>query len=190
MNVLVGCEKSGRVRDAFIRRGHTAISCDLEPSEVGGPHYQGDIFDILLPGQWDLFICHPPCTRLAVSGAKHMRGELANDIVEALDFFAAMLNAPIEKIALENPVGIASTFIRKPDQYIQPYEHGEPFTKKTGLWLKNLPLIVPTHIVHSSAEVHITPSGKKYQTWYGNAKSTTRSRTFQGIADAFANQWG
>jgi hypothetical protein len=141
MRVLVACEYSGMVRDAFVRAGHYALSCDLLPSEQPGEHYQGDIMDIL-DDEWDLMIAHPPCTHLAVSGARWFKDKQVEQ-AEALDFVRLLLDAPIPKIALENPVSIISSRIRKPDQIIQPYEYGHEATKTTCLWLKNLPPFLP-----------------------------------------------
>ena len=181
MKVLVACEFSGIVRDAFIERGHDAMSCDLLSSERAGPHYQGDVRDILNNG-WDMMVCHPPCTHLAVSGARWFRDK-QEEQKEALEFVRVLLNAPIEKIALENPVSIISSHIRKPDQYIQPWQFGHPETKKTGLWLKNLPCLKPSDIVDGRENrIHrMPPSADRWK---------ERSRTYQGIAKAMAEQWG
>lgn len=183
MKVLVACEYSGRVRDAFIKRGHEALSCDLLPTDVEGPHYQGDVFDIINDG-WDLMIAHPPCTDLAVSGARYFAAKIADGRQQAaLDFVKRLLDAPIPKIALENPISVISSKIRKPDQIIQPWMFGHGETKATCLWLKNLPLLVPTNIVDGrEARVHrMPPSPDRWK---------ERSRTFEGIAEAFAEQWG
>jgi hypothetical protein len=193
MKVLIACEYSGAVRDAFTRLGHDATSCDLLPSETEGKHYQGDVMEILHDG-WDLMIAHPPCTHLAVSGAKHFAAKQASGVQQqALDFVAALLLAPIPKIALENPVSIISTRIRKPDQIIQPWMFGHEATKTTCLWLKNLPHLLPTKVV-GKGERHVTKSGKSLPTWYNLPPSADRwkirSATFQGIADAMASQWG
>ena len=183
MRVLVACEYSGRVRDAFIARGHDAISCDLLPTEAPGPHYHGDVFDIINNG-FDLMIAHPPCTHLAVSGARHFAAKKASGVQDgALAFVRRLLDAPVPRIALENPVSIISSKIRPASQYIQPWEHGHGETKKTGLWLKGLPLLVPSNIVGGRADVvHKMPPGP--DRW------KNRSRTYQGIADAMAAQWG
>ena len=188
MKVLIACEYSGRVRDAFIAQGHDAISCDLLPTDSPGPHYQGDVKDILDDG-FDLMIAHPPCTHLAVSGAKHFwRKE--KEQKEALNFVRLLMNCNIPRWCIENPISIISSRIRPPDQIIQPYEYGDPFQKSTCLWLKNLPLLKPTKIV-DKGEFYISPSGKKLPKWYCEDKSwVSRSRTFQGIANAFGNQWG
>jgi hypothetical protein len=180
MRVLVACEFSGIVRDAFIRRGHDAWSCDLLPTEKPVNHLRDDVLSVLGDG-WNLMIAHPPCTYLAVSGARWMKGR-EKETEAALDFVRRLLDAPIEKIALENPISIISTRIRKPDQIIQPWMFGHPETKATCLWLKNLPKLVPTNIVEGrEARVHREPPGP--DRW------KNRSRTLQGIADAFAQQW-
>jgi len=181
MRVLVACEYSGVVRDAFTARGHSAMSCDLLDTEKPGLHYKGDVTNILNDG-WDLMICHPPCTHLAVSGARWFKEKQAEQ-EEALEFVELLLNAPILKICLENPISIISSRIRKPDQIIQPWQYGHGETKATCLWLKNLPLLKPTNIVEGrEARVHKMPPGPN--------RWKERSRTFQGIADAFAQQWG
>lgn len=183
MRVLVACEYSGRVRDAFLARGHDAMSCDLLSTDVPGPHYQGDVFDIIGNG-WDLMISHPPCTDLAVSGARHFAAKIADGRQQrALDFVRALLDAPIDKIALENPISIISSKIRKPDQIIQPWQFGHGETKATCLWLKNLPPLVPTDIVDGrEARVHrMPPSADRWK---------KRSETYLGIAKAMAEQWG
>jgi len=181
MKVLVACEYSGTVRDAFISQGHDAISCDLLPTDKPGPHYQGDVRDILHDG-FDLMIAHPPCTHLAVSGARWFK-EKQKEQAEALDFVQLLLNAPIEKIALENPISIISSRIRKPNQIIQPWQFGHGETKATCLWLKNLPCLVPTDIVEGrEAKVHrMPPSADRWK---------LRSTTYKGIAQAMAEQWG
>lgn len=181
MRVLVACEFSGIVREAFRAEGHNAWSCDLLPTEIPGPHYQGDIHH-LLDNSWDLMIAHPPCTHLAVSGARWFKDKLKEQ-QEALQFVADLLNAPIPKIALENPISIISTRFRKPDQIIQPWQFGHGETKATCLWLKNLPLLIPTNIVAGrEPKVHYASPGP--DRW------KERSRTYQGIAAAMANQWG
>lgn len=183
MRVLVACEYSGRVRDAFIAAGHDALSCDLLPTEAPGPHYEGDVRDVIGDG-WDLMICHPPCTHLAVSGARHFAAKKASGVQdEALDFVRFLLAAPIRMIALENPVSIISSRIRKPDQVIQPWQFGHGETKATCLWLKGLPRLVPTDVVSGrEARVHRMPPGP--DRW------KERSRTYEGIARAMADQWG
>ena len=182
MKVLVACEYSGRVRDAFLAKGHEAMSCDLLPTDVPGPHYQGDVLDVINDG-WDLMIAHPPCTHLAVSGARHFAAKQASGVQqEALEFVWRLLNAPIAKIALENPISIISSRIRKPDQIIQPWQFGHGETKATCLWLKGLPLLAPTQIVEGRADrIHkMPPSPNRWK---------LRSTTYQGIANAMAEQW-
>lgn len=181
MRVLVACEYSGRVRDAFLARGHGAMSCDLLDTEVAGPHYQGDVRDVLYDG-WDLLIAHPPCTHLAVSGARWFKDK-QQEQAEALDFVRLLLDAPIECIALENPVSIISSKIRKPDQIIQPWQFGHGETKATCLWLKNLPKLVPTNMVEGR-------EGKVWKMPPGPNRWKERSRTYAGIAAAMAEQWG
>jgi len=181
MKVLVACEFSGMVRDAFIKRGHHAISCDLLEQEGTGPHYVGDVADILGDG-WDLMIAHPPCTHLAVSGARWFKDKLPEQ-AEALEFVRLLLDASIDKIALENPISIISTRIRKPDQIIQPWMFGHGETKATCLWLKGLPKLKPTNVVEGR-ETRIHFMGPSKDRW------KKRSLTFKGIADAFAAQWG
>lgn len=183
MRVLVACEYSARVREAFRKKGHDAWSCDLLETEVEGNHYQGDVFDIINEG-WDLMIAHPPCTHLAVSGARHFAAKQASGVQqEALEFVQKLLDAPIERIALENPISIISSRIRKPDQIIQPWMFGHGETKATCLWLKNLPKLVPTNIVEGrEPKVHMMPPGPN--------RWKERSRTYQGIADAMSEQWG
>lgn len=167
------------------------MSCDLLPTDVPGPHWQGDVREVLGMG-WDLMIAHPPCTHLAVSGAKWFHRKQAEQ-AEALDFVRLLLDAPIPRIALENPVSIISTRIRKPDQIIQPYAHGHEATKTTCLWLKGLPHLTPTNIVGKGAR-HVTKSGKSLPEWYNLPPSADRwklrSATFPGIAAAMAAQWG
>jgi hypothetical protein len=183
MRVLVACEYSGRVRDAFIAKGHDAMSCDMLPTDAPGPHYQGDVRDVLGRG-WDLMIAHPPCTHLAVSGARHFAAKKASGVQDdALDFVRLLLDAPIHRIALENPISIISSRIRKPDQIIQPWQYGHGETKATCLWLKNLPKLQPTNIVEGrEARIHkMPPSADRWK---------ERSRTYAGIADAMAGQWG
>ena len=183
MRVLVACEYSGRVRDAFTRRGHFAMSCDLLPTETPGFHYEGDVTDILNHG-WDLMICHPPCTHLAVSGAAHFQQKKESGLQDqALNFVEKLLYAPIPQICLENPVSIISSEIRKPDQIIQPWQFGHGETKATCLWLKGLPKLKPTHIVSGrESRVHrMAPGPDRWK---------ERSRTYPGIAEAMAEQWG
>jgi site-specific DNA-cytosine methylase len=181
MRVLVACEYSGAVRDAFRARGHDAMSCDLLPTDMPGPHYQGDVRDVLDDG-WDLMVAHPPCTHLAVSGARWFKDKLVEQ-AEALAFVRLLLAAPVARIALENPVSIISSRVRKPDQVIQPWQFGHGETKATCLWLKNLPLLTPTDIVDGrEARVHrMAPSPTRWK---------ERSKTYAGIAAAMADQWG
>jgi hypothetical protein len=181
MRVLIACEYSGTVRDAFRRLGHNAMSCDLLPTDVEGPHYQGDVFDVINDG-WDLMIAHPPCTHLAVSGARWFKDK-QQEQAEAIEFVRRLLDAPIERICLENPVSIISSRIRKPDQCIQPWMFGHGETKKTCLWLKNLDKLVPTDVVDGRDQRiwKLPPTADRWK---------IRSKTYQGIADAMANQWG
>ena len=183
MRVLVACEFSGTVRDAFRARGHFAVSCDLMPAESGAPHYQGDVRELIKSwGGWDLLIAHPPCTHLAVSGARWFKDK-EQEQMEALDFVRYLMSAPIPRICIENPVSVISSRIRKPDQSIQPWQFGHGEVKRTCLWLKNLPRLRPTQIVDGrEARVHRMPPGP--DRW------RERSRTFSGIAEAMADQWG
>ena len=182
MKVLVACEFSGVVRDAFRRRGHDAWSCDLLPSETEGQHIVDNVLNRLTWTHWDLLIAHPPCTHLAVSGARWFKDKLSEQ-AEALEFVRRLLAAPINRIALENPISIISSKIRKPDQIIQPWQFGHGEVKATCLWLKNLPKLVPTNIVEGRhARVHLMPPGP--DRW------KERSRTMTGIAEAMAEQWG
>ena len=181
MKVLVACEFSGVVREAFRSRGHDAWSCDLLPSEVDGAHFQKDVRDVL-DMEWDLMVAHPPCTHLAVSGARWFKDKRQEQI-DALDFVNALLLANVPRIALENPISIISSRICKPDQIIQPWQFGHPETKATCLWLKGLPKLVPTNIVEGrEARVHrMAPGPDRWK---------ERSRTLPGIAAAMAEQWG
>ena len=185
MRVLVACEFSGIVRDAFASRGHYAASCDKLPSERPGRHWLGDVRDLLEEEEklhwWDLMIAFPPCTYLAVSGARWF-AERQKEQAEALEFVRLLLNAPIKRIALENPIGVISSQIRKPDQIVQPWMFGHGETKATCLWLKNLPLLRPTQIVDGrEPRVHFAAPGP--DRW------KERSRTLTGLADAMADQW-
>jgi len=183
MRVIVACKYSGRVRDAFAKMGHFAMSCDLLPTDAPGLHYQGDIFDVIDQG-WDIMIAHPPCTHLAVSGARYFAAKQESGVQqEALEFVRRLLDAPIPKIALENPVSIISSKIRKPNQIIQPWQFGHGETKATCLWLKDLPKLISTEVVSGrEAKVHrMPPSPDRWK---------LRSTTYQGIADAMAAQWG
>lgn len=190
MRILVGCEFSGIVREAFSELGHDAWSCDLLPTEKLGPHFQCDIRDILADG-WDILLVFPPCTHLAVSGARWF-SEKQEEQHLALEFIQLLLDAPISKICLENPVGVISTRIRKPDQIIQPYYFGHPESKRTCLWLKNLPKLIPTNILDLPASgvwANQTPSGQN-KLGPSNNRWKKRSKTYPNIAKAMANQWG
>jgi len=180
MKVIVACEFSGVVRDAFIARGHDAVSCDILPTETPGPHIQDDIRNIDL-SKFDLLIAHPPCTHLAVSGARWFK-EKAEEQVDALELVRYLLNAPVKRIALENPVSIIASRIRRPDQVVQPWQFGHGETKATCLWLKNLPRLRPTSVVDGRENrIHrMPPSADRWR---------ERSRTYSGIADAMASQW-
>lgn len=180
MRVLVACEYSGRVRDAFLARGHDAMSVDFLDSETPGPHYKGDMWEVVHDG-WDLMVAHPPCTHLALSGNRWWAG--SPERRAAARFVMAIAAAPVKRIAIENPVSALSTLWRKPDQYIHPWQFGHGETKKTGLWLLNLPKLVPTNIVDGrEARVHrMSPGPDRWR---------DRSRTYPGIAQAMADQWG
>ena len=193
MKVLIACEYSGRVRDAFLKLGHDALSCDLLPSDVPGPHHVGDVRD-LLDKEWDLMIAHPPCTYLCSSGLhwNKRRPERAAKTEESLAFVRLLMEAPIPRIAIENPIGCISTRIRRPEQTIHPWQFGHPESKATCLWLKNLPLLKPTDILAkpasgrwenqtASGQNNLPPSADRWK---------VRSLTYQGIADAMAAQWG
>ena len=195
MKVLVACEYSGIVRDAFTSKGHDAWSCDILPTESPGNHFQGDILEHLDKG-WDLMIAQPPCTHLAVSGARWFtEGKKPWSLQEeALNFVRKLLDAPIDKIALENPVSVISTKIRKPNQIIQPFEYGHDVTKRTCLWLKNLPNLKPTKIVKPDI---VLVNGKKMSRMHyesfklpSKERSKVRSKFYTGIAEAMADQWG
>jgi hypothetical protein len=220
VRVLIACEFSGIVRDAFIARGHDAMSCDLLPTERPGPHYQGDVFDVIDDG-WDLMVAHPPCTHLAVSGARWFV-EKEQEQADALEFVRRLLDAPIPRIALENPVSVISSRIRKPDQTVQPWMFGHAETKTTCWWLKNLPKLEPTDIVvpewaiRADGSIHMSAKGKRDNPTHFLTGRTTRvlsgaqldqwerihheppgperwrnrSRTYLGMAEAMAEQWG
>lgn len=196
MRVLVACEYSGEVRDAFLRRGHDALSCDLLPTDVPGPHYQGNVLDII-DRSWDLLIAFPPCTYLCASGLhwNRRRPGRAQKTEAALDFVRQLLDAPVPRVALENPVGCISTRIRKYDQTIQPYDFGHDASKRTCLWLRGLPLLTPTKRI----EPRIVDGRKRWanQTDSGQNRLTPhpdrwkeRSKTYRGVAEAMAEQWG
>jgi hypothetical protein len=185
MKVLIACEFSGIVREAFRKRGHDAWSCDLLDTEIPGQHIKGDILEILNDG-WDLMIAHPPCTRLANSGVRWIwEYNLLDEVYESCQFFNRLLNAQINKIVVENPIQhkYARVHIRKYDQIIQPWQFGHPETKATCLWLKNLPLLIPTNIVEGR-------EGRVWKESPGPYRWKNRSRTYQGIANAMAAQWG
>jgi site-specific DNA-cytosine methylase len=205
MKILVGCEESQAVCVAFRELGHEAYSCDLQECSGGHPewHLQENIFDVMFSKDWEMLIAFPPCTHLAVSGAKHFAKKIADGRQEqGVNFFLALATCDIPKIAIENPVGIMSSKFRKPDQIIQPWQFGDKAQKTTCLWLKNLPLLEPTEIVEKG-EFYITPSGKKMASWMcdpigSNGKKLgyntdeikkLRSKTFPGIAKAMATQW-
>jgi len=183
MRVLVACEESGAVRDAFIKGGHEAMSCDLLPTRSPGPHYQGDVRDVL-HYPWDLMIAHPPCSHTSVSGSKHFAAKRQDGRQQAgVSFFIELARAPIPRIAIEQPVSILSSLYRKPDQIIQPWQFGHGETKATCLWLKGLPLLAPTNVVEGrEARIHRMPPGPN--------RARDRSATYAGIAEAMADQWG
>ena len=182
MKVLVACEFSGVVRDTFRNLGHDAVSCDLLDTETEGPHYKGDIRDLLGNNSWDLMIAHPPCTHLAVSGARWFKDKQAEQR-DALDFVWMLMSTTIPKWCIENPISIISSRIRKPDQIIQPWQFGHGETKATCLWLNNLPRLKPTNIVEGrEARIHRMPPSEN--------RGRERSRTYEGIAKAMAGQWG
>ena len=202
LNILISCEYSGTCRDAFIKAGHNAISCDFLPTDVEGPHYQGDVKDFINSQEWDLMLGFPSCTYLCSSGMHWTtRGFRDKQLTEdALDFVRFLMDAPIKHIAIENPVGCISSRIRKPDQIIQPYFFGEDASKQTCLWLKNLPKLVPTQMVEP--KIYTNKHGKQVKRWanqcvnYGQEKSgpsadhwKIRSKTYGGIAQAIADQW-
>ena len=196
MRILIACEYSGRVRNAFLNLGHYAMSCDLLPTDSPGLHYQGDVTDVINDG-WDLMIAPPPCTYLSVSGMHWTTRGLRDPKLteDALDFVRLLLAAPIERIALENPISVISSRIRKPDQIITPYQFGHDASKKTCLWLKNLPMLAPTDMIApriidgkrrwgnqtDSGQNKLPPSADRWK---------IRSATYEGIAQAMANQWG
>lgn len=193
MNILIACEYSGTVREAFARRGHFAMSCDLLETEIPGVHWQGDVADVLNEG-WDLMIAHPPCTYLSVSGMHWTTRGLRDPKLteDALAFVQLLMNAPIPRIAIENPVSIISSRIRKPDQIVQPWWFGDDASKKTCLWLKDLPLLQSTNKLEGddkTRRANQTPSGQN-KLGPSEDRWKERSRTYQGIADAMAEQWG
>jgi len=205
VKVLVACEFSGIVREAFRKRGHDAWSCDLLPTEIPGQHIQGDVIPVLGKG-WDLIVAHPPCTHLAVSGARWFKVKRADGrMQQGYEFFMKMIDANCPKIAVENPIGVLSKMYRKPDQIIQPFWFGDSVQKATCLWLKNLPKLTPTKIVDRGM-IYVDPRGNKHGGAHtlrakrcysplmllpkSEKRWMIRSRTFQGIADAMADQWG
>jgi hypothetical protein len=182
VKILIACEFSGIIREAFKAKGHDAWSCDLSPSEIPGQHIQWDVLQVLENHDWDMMIAHPPCTYLAVSGARWFKDRIQQQ-QDALNFVQKLMNAAIDKICIENPVSVISTHIRKPDQIIQPWMFGHGETKKTCLWLKNLPLLLPTNIVEGRENrVHRMPPSEN--------RGRERSRTYAGIGSAMADQWG
>ncbi len=196
VKVLVACEFSGIVRDAFIRGGHEAMSCDLLETESPGPHYKGDVLDVL-DGGWDLMIGHPPCTFLTVSANKWMAHpkfpNRAQDREKAIEFFMALYNAPIPKVAVENPIGVMSSSFRKPDCIVQPWMFGHGETKATCFWLRNLPPLVPTHINNGDLLTQKAPPEREQRLHKlppSKDRWKERSRTYPGIAQAMADQWG
>jgi hypothetical protein len=195
MRILIACEYSGTVRDAFAAKGHYAVSCDLLPTDAPGQHYQGDVFDII-DNNWDMMIAHPPCTYLSVSGmhwtARGLRDPQLTE--DALDFVRRLMAAPIPRIAIENPISVISSRIRKPDQIINPWQFGHDASKRTCLWLKDLPLLSPTKII----EPRIVNGKKRWanQTDSGQNRLPPsedrwkiRSETYEGVAQAMAEQW-
>jgi hypothetical protein len=205
VKILIACEFSGVVRDAFLAKGHDAWSCDILPTEKPGPHIQDDVLKHLNEG-WDLMIAHPPCTHLAVSGARWFEQKRADGrMQQGYEFFMQMINAPIEKIAVENPIGVLSKMYRKPDQIIQPYWFGNSVQKATCLWLKNLSLLEKTNVVDRGM-IYVDPRGQKHGGAHtlrakkaysplmllprSEKRWMIRSRTFKGIAQAMADQWG
>ena len=192
MKVLIACEYSGTVRDAFIAKGHDALSCDILPTDQPGPHYQGDVLDIIDDG-WDLMIAHPPCTYLSNAGARFLypKSILNQDRLElgltAKEFFMTLYNSNIPKICIENPIPSKIFDLPAYTQIIQPYEHGHPVQKRTCLWLKGLPKITPTNIVNERQ------SSKIAGNWFnkgGKDRQKNRAKTFDGIAQAMVEQWG
>ena len=190
MKILIACEYSGTVRDAFIAKGHDAMSCDILPTDVPGPHYQGNIMDVLYDG-WDMMIAHPPCTYISNAGARFLypksvlNPERLAKGLEAKEFFMKLFDAPIEKIAVENPIPSKVFGLPSYTQAIQPYEYGHPFKKKTCLWLKNLPPLMPTDIVGYSESTKVPGN------WFnkgGKDRQKNRAKTFDGIAKAMADQ--
>jgi hypothetical protein len=209
LNVLIACEFSGTVRNAFRKLGHNAFSCDIEPSDDNSPyHYQCDVRNVINAYEWDLLIAHPPCTYLTLAGNRWFKPEYADkfptrikDRQDAHDFFMELYNAPIPHICVENPIGVMSSLFRKPDQIIQPWQFGDPFQKSTCLWLKDLPSLISTNIVDKGEFFEWTDKKtgkvKRQAQWYMDAlkgksayeRQKIRNKTFQGIADAIADQY-
>jgi site-specific DNA-cytosine methylase len=190
MRVLIACEFSGIVREAFKARGHDAWSCDLLPTEIPGKHIEGDAIDAANSGPWDLMVAHPPCTYLTRAGARWWKGRESEQDA-AVEFVRKLMAAPIPMICIENPPGALTKRIRPPDQYIHPWEHGHPERKMTGLWLSGLPLLIPTRDV--SAEMAALPVKDRNRVHYaapGPDRWKERSRTLPGIAVSMADQWG
>jgi site-specific DNA-cytosine methylase len=185
MKILIGCEFSGIVREAFRKKGHVVYSCDLDPSTDNSPyHIQDDVFNVLLRESWDMLIAFPPCTHLCSSGARWF-AEKRNDgrQIAAINFFLNLASSNVPKICIENPIGIMSSRYRKPDQIVQPWQFGHPETKATCFWLKNLPILKPTNIVKPTEQrIWRMPPSKD--------RSKLRSIFFSGIAEAMAEQWG
>ena len=196
MKILIACEESQTVCKAFREKGHEAYSCDIQECSGGHPewHIQGDVLE-QLDKDWDMIIAHPPCTDLAVSGARHFAKKIADGRQQkSVEFFIKFTGLKCPKVMIENPIGIMSRLYRKPDQIIQPWQFGDPFQKSTCLWLKGLPKLIPTKIV-DKGEFYVSPSGKRLPKWYndgikGQNRTKVRNKTFQGIADAMAEQWG
>lgn len=192
MRVLVACEYSGRVRDAFEKRGHYAMSCDLLPTELPGNHYQGSVFDVIDDG-WDLMVAHPPCTYLCVPGAHYLHTTLGRweKMEDARDVFMKIINASIPMKCIENPVPHRYAKLPKYSQIINPWQFGHEVSKRTCLWLTNLPPLVPTKIMESKGERYKRKDGSSSNSkWYANSNAKERSKTFLGIAEAMAEQWG
>lgn len=188
LNVLLACEESNVVREEFIRLGHNAWSCDLQPGRIPGNHFQCDVRDVLTKG-WDLMIAFPPCTHIAISGARYFKAKQKSGVQqEAVEFFLTLANAPIPHKALENPVGIMSTVWRKPDQIVQPWMFGDDASKKTCLWLDNLPKLTATDVLVKARYSNQTPSGQN-KLGPSPDRAKIRSTTYLGIAKAMAEQW-
>jgi site-specific DNA-cytosine methylase len=190
-DILVACEVSGIVRDAFIRRGHNAVSVDISPSDSAfGPHIQGDALEAIHSHNWDMLIAFPPCQHLSVSGARYWADKARDGRQQAaLDFVKQIMNAPVNKICIENPVGKISTAIRRPDQIIQPWWFGEDASKKTCLWLTNLPPLMATNIIKKDRYANQTPSGQN-KLGPSPDRAKKRAMTYVGVAEAMATQWG